>query len=47
MDQVLHEICVQKGARIRCLNLAGEDLAARDPYRVEVEALSGLPSDRP
>ncbi len=51
MDQVLHEICVQKGTRIRCLNLAGEDLAARDPYRVEVEALSvhpsGMPSDPP
>jgi len=43
MDQGLHELCVQKGTRIRCLNLAGEDLAARDPYRVEVEALSGLP----
>jgi hypothetical protein len=47
LDQVLHEICVQKGARIRCLNLAGEDLAARDPYLVEVEALSVLPSGMP
>jgi hypothetical protein len=47
MDQGLHEICVQKGTRIRCLNLAGEDLAARDPYRVEVEALSGNPSGLP
>jgi hypothetical protein len=47
MDQNLHEICVQKGTRIRCLNLAGEDLAARDPYRVEVETLSVLPSDPP
>ena len=43
MDQVLHEICVQKGTRMRCLNLAGEDLAARDPYQVEVEALPDLP----
>ncbi len=38
-DEYLHELCVQKGTRIRCLNLAGEDLAERDPFLVEVEPL--------
>ncbi|MEE2751260.1 MAG: PEGA domain-containing protein, partial [Myxococcota bacterium] len=38
-DEYLHELCVQKGTRIRCLNLAGEDLAERDPFLVEIEPL--------
>jgi len=44
-DEYLHELCVQKGTRIRCLNLAGEDLAERDPFLVEIEPLRPVSRD--